>query len=524
MKKTYRIATFMSVVALLSLTSCQKEENAKVLFSGSIENAAVDGKTSIQIDNATHRGKVLWESGDQVVIYDQGVSFTLEAIPNGDNTTADFSGDANPSGGPYCGIYPASIATSSTSITLPAQQTCSNGTHFTAPMYAYSTTTNLVFKNLCGVLQLNLPAMNKSIASIELTTPNNNICGDFSINYNNGNPQLNCTANGGHTITLNCGEGMDCSQGLTFYIYLPAGDYNNMTFAIEATDRSCCLKHFEYSNNPITIVRNTCYPTSLSNLTFIAPAQLVDGEAFSSVMMSHHELRNLVFEYKSLRPASPNPLLSTGTTPIYYTTEGTTMIVYTRAAWMDANPDCSFMFFETFGSNVEQIDFGTGFNTANVTTMSNMFGGCTNLTSLDISGFNTANVANMSYMFSYCQNLESLNLSNFNLQSVTTMAGMFSRCGVQTLNLSGATTSSALNNATSMFSYCENLSGTLDLSGIELSTIFNWGNKFDIFGNTATYGSLTVLCTQNTYNALHDGHSSDYGLAGNNHITFDVVY
>jgi surface protein len=234
-------------------------------------------------------------------------------------------------------------------------------------------------------------------------------------------------------------------------------------------------------------------------------------------------LTNLVFEYKSTRPASYNGLLSTSnSTPIYYTIEGTTMIVYTPAAQMYANPNCAYMFFETFVGNVEQIDFGTGFNTENVTTMSNMFAGCTNLTSLDISGFNTANVANMSYMFSSCQNLVSLNLSNLNLQSVTTMAGMISRCGVQTLNLSGATTSSALINATSMFSYCENLSGTLDLSGIELSTIIHHWNKVGMFSNTATNGQLTVLCTLNTYNDLIV-HSSEYGLAGNIHITLQVV-
>lgn len=491
-KHFYLTATLMSIVALFPLASCQKEESTKVLFSGSIEKATVDSKTSINIANNT--GTVKWESGDQVAIYDQGASYTLEAIPTADNTTADFTGDATPSGGPYYAIYPADIATGSASITLPAEQNCTDGTHFTAPMYAYSSTSKLMFKNLCGVLQLNLPAMNKTIASIELTTPNNNICGDFAIDYNDGDPRLNCTANGGHKLTLHCGEqGMDCSNGLTFYIYLPADDYSEMTFDIETTDHSFCRKHFKDADNPITIVRNTYYPTSLSNLSFIAPAQLVDGEAFSSVMMSHHELRNLVFEYKSTRPASPNGLLSSGATPIYYTTEGTTMIVYTPAAWMDANPDCSYMFF---GTNVEHINFGTGFNTANVT--------------------------DMSYMFFNCQNLGSLNLSNFNLQSVTTMEGMFRLCGVQTLNLSGATTSSSLINATSMFMDCTNLSGTLDLSGIELSTIVNYWNKFDIFGNTATNGQLTVLCTLNTYNDLIV-HSSDYGLAGNIHITLQVV-
>ncbi len=492
-KHFYLTATLMSVVALFSLASCQKEESTKVLFSGSIENATVDSKTSINIANNT--GTVKWESGDRVAIYDQGASYTLEAIPTSDNTTADFTGDATPTGGPYYAIYPADIATGSTSITLPAEQNCTDGTHFTAPMYAYSTTSKLMFKNLCGVLQLNLPAMNKTIASIELTTPNNNICGDFAIDYNDGDPRLNCTANGGHKLTLNCGkQGMDCSNGLTFYIYLPADDYTEMTFAIEATDRSCCLKHFEDADNPITIVRNTYYPTTLSNLSFLPPAQMVNGAAFSRVMMARPDMINLVFEYKSTRPANYNGLLSSGATPIYYTTEGTTMIVYTPAAWMDANPNCSYMFF---GTNVEHIDFGTGFNTANVT--------------------------DMSYMFSNCQNLGSLNLSNLNLQSVTTMKGMFNHCGVQTLNLSGATTSSSLINATEMFNYCENLSGTLDLSGIELSTIINYWDKEGIFRNTATNASLTVLCTQNTYNALNDGHSSDYGLAGNNHITLQVV-
>ena len=271
-KNFYHTATFMSIMALLSLASCQKEEGGKVLFTGSIEKATIDSKTSIQIDNATNEGMVVWESGDQVAIYDKGVSYTLEAIPTGDNTTVDFTGDAKPTGGPYYAIYPASIASGSESITLPAEQNCTDGTHFTAPMYAYSTTSKLVFKNLCGVLQLNLPAVNKTISSIELTTPNNNICGDFAVDYNGGKPRLNCTANGGNTLTIDCVEqGMDCSNGLTFYIYLPADDYNNMTFDIEATDHSYCRKHFEDAANPITIDRNTYYPTSLSNLSFLPP-------------------------------------------------------------------------------------------------------------------------------------------------------------------------------------------------------------------------------------------------------------
>ena len=74
-----------------------------------------------------------------------------------------------------------------------------------------------------------------------------------------------------------------------------------------------------------------------------------------------------------------------------------------------------------------------------------------------------------------------------------------------------------------MFEYCENLSGTLDLTGIELSTIIDWWDKFGIFSNTATNGPLTVLCSQHTYDALNDGHRDDYGLAVNSNITLQVV-
>lgn len=508
----------MSIVALFSLASCQKEESGKVLFTGSIEKATVDSKTSIQIDNATNEGKVVWESGDQVAIYDQGVSYTLEAIPTGDYTTADFAGDATPSGGPYYAIYPAGIATGFESITLPAEQTCTDGTHFTAPMYAYSTTSDLVFKNLCGVLQLNLPAVNKIIANIELTTPNNNICGDFAVDYNGGNPQLNCTANGGHKLTLNCGEqGMDCSQGLTFYIYLPAGDYTEMTFAIEATDYSCCLKHFEDASNPITIVRNTYYPTTFSTanngFVFIDPAELVDGPIFQSVTDAAYLaeynnnntiLENMVFEYKSPRPAGTT-LLSTADSPapIYYTVEGTTMIVYTPAARMNASANCEDMFNATFSSRLRQLDLGgIRFNTENVTNMRRMFAYNNLLLALDVSHFNTENVINMAYMFTYCQSLGSLDLSNFNAESVTTMDFMFYYFQCKSLNLTGFTTSSALTSTRSMFCESWYLTGSLDISGIDFSNV-RWQNVTNMFQQTAKYNEnpdwvLPIYCSAAT--------------------------
>ena len=66
----------------------------------------------------------------------------------------------------------------------------------------------------------------------------------------------------------------------------------------------------------------------------------------------------------------------------------------------------------------------------NVTNMSNMFRGCSSLSSLpDISKLNTNNVTNMSYMFSSCSSLSSLpDISKWNINNVTNMSYMFSTC------------------------------------------------------------------------------------------------
>ena len=68
----------------------------------------------------------------------------------------------------------------------------------------------------------------------------------------------------------------------------------------------------------------------------------------------------------------------------------------------------------------------------NVTNMSDMFNGCSSLSSLsDISKWNTSNATNMSYMFSECSSLSSLpDISKWNTSNVTNMSGMFWRCSI----------------------------------------------------------------------------------------------
>ena len=59
------------------------------------------------------------------------------------------------------------------------------------------------------------------------------------------------------------------------------------------------------------------------------------------------------------------------------------------------------------------------------TSLSHMFEGCENLTSVSFSGFDTSNVTGMNEMFDGCKSLTSLYLRNFDTCKVNNMSYMF---------------------------------------------------------------------------------------------------
>ena len=116
-------------------------------------------------------------------------------------------------------------------------------------------------------------------------------------------------------------------------------------------------------------------------------------------------------------------------------------------------------------------------NTANVKYMSDMFEGCKNLSSLDLSKFNTEKVTDMRGMFSGCQKLSSLDLSKFNTEKVESMIDMFKNCSaLSSLDLSKFNTEK-VESMSSMFEDCQKLS-SLDLSNFNTANVMEMGNMF----------------------------------------------
>ena len=111
-----------------------------------------------------------------------------------------------------------------------------------------------------------------------------------------------------------------------------------------------------------------------------------------------------------------------------------------------------------------------GSNTSNVTSMVNMFRGCSGLTSLGLSGWDTSKVSYISYMFKGCSGLTSLDLSGWDTSNVIYISDMFNDCtSLTSLDLSGWN----MSNVTSMYNMfrgCTSLT-SIRMVGCEKPTI-----------------------------------------------------
>ena len=122
----------------------------------------------------------------------------------------------------------------------------------------------------------------------------------------------------------------------------------------------------------------------------------------------------------------------------------------------------------------------SNFDTSNVTDMGRMFSGMSSIQQLDLSHFNTGNVTAMNDTFSLMTSLTQINFgSNFDTSNVTDMTGMFYQStGLVNLDLSHFNTRK-VKTMNSMFSQMSGLT-ILDISNFETPSLEDAGSMFAI--------------------------------------------
>ena len=95
-----------------------------------------------------------------------------------------------------------------------------------------------------------------------------------------------------------------------------------------------------------------------------------------------------------------------------------------------------------------------------VTSMKQMFNGCTGLTTLDLSKLDTKNVKDMGQMFRGCTKLQTLDLRGWDTRNVTSMSDMFAGSSVlRTIYASSTFSVSKVTDGSTMFDDCTSLRG-----------------------------------------------------------------
>ena len=336
-----------------------------------------------------------------------------------------------------------------------------NKTGYTATLSAKTDETALLNTN---------PAITTKISSISSVSSLSNLPANtwgYSFNTNtdfNPIPALSAPANLIHTTEKSTSEeNHTIKLGMKLNSSLKPGNYENKLI--------------------ISVVSNLYTPKAI----------MTEGPDFNTKLKSLETATNKIEHFKksSVAPAASMNAVnidddeSECEIKLWLDPTDKTAYYYAEPEKVYLNKKSNEMFFsksdEQKIKNILEIDL-SNFDTSEVTNMSNMFYGMSNLTTLNVSHFNTSKVTDMSLMFHDVRNLTSLNLSNFDTSKVTDMHNMFyGMSNLTTLNLSNFDTSKVTSMGL-MFYGMSNVTA-LDLSNFDTSKVTNMGNMFSSMTN-----------------------------------------
>ena len=524
-----------------------------LVFTGITEG----GRTRTQLGDKDKNGNypTQWIAGDRIAVYALGNpdNCAVYKTENGGETLADFiyesGAELNASAPYFVAYYPQKHYNNyfnqddkSLEVTLPNTQnyTAGNIEQDAYPMVAVSKGTKLSFKNVLGIVRLNLKSTLGGVKVRKIIISSNKpLWGISSITFGDGAtaPILNVNEDeylDTKNMTLDCGEAgvaLNADAPTEFMVTLPPAEYK--TFRIQVIDTDNRIQSFT-ANRTISVARSAITTVNLGVNALKSVSTLRHGYIFNYALMRlanntetpetfDKKIKTIRFVTNSAETSEMIVSDETTAVPAYavWNAETGEMVIHTAADKIMAHTNSSGTFKEMraltsldlTGFDTENVtnmnamfrdSFGlpeldvSKLNTANVTDMSYMFAGCSQLTALDVSGFKTENVTDMNYMFFGCNQLTTLDLSGFKTEKVTNMSDMFGGCcqlkelDLKTFNTANVTDMSG------MFSSCEQLT-ELDVSMFNTEKV---GHIWSMFDGCSKLTSLD-LKTFNTANVTN---------------------
>ena len=503
-----------------------------LVFTGITEG----GRTRTQLGDKDKNGNypTQWIAGDQIAVYALGKpkDYAIYKTENGGETLADFiyesGAELNASAPYFVAYYPEKHYNNdfnqddkSLEVMLPNTQnyTAGNIEQDAYPMVAVSKGTKLSFKNVLGIVRLNLKSTLGGVKVRKIIiSANKPLWGISSITFGDGAtaPILNVNEDeyvDTKSMTLDCGEAgvaLNADAPTEFMVTLPPAEYK--TFRIQVIDTDNKIQSFT-ANRTISVARSAITTVNLGVNALKSVSTLNHGHVFRYALMrlanntetpesSDKKIKAIRFVTNSAETSEMIVSDETTAVPAYavWNAETGEMVIHTAAdkIMAHANSNGTFrdmraltsldltgfdtenvtnmnaMFRDSFG--LPELDVSK-LNTANVTDMSYMFAGCSQLKRLDVSGFKTENATNMSGMFYGCFELAELDVSGFKTENVTDMGEMFFNCmAIKSLDVSGFNTEK-VTDMHKLFFYCHQLTA-LDVSGFKTANVTDMNYMF----------------------------------------------
>ena len=279
MKLWNHLFSLAAVLLALTVSSCKVEEPEQpfdpeepvlvegVTFTATTVSNDLDEETKTALSDNGNGYDVVWTADDEIVVTD-GAShagrYLLTSEPG--LTTGEFTYIAQ-SGSPatvsgFRAWYPAAVYNGGTPA-YPATQTYVANNISGAPMFAAGNDTHLSFKNLGGIIRLNLTTddSNFKVRRILLSAnqPMSGPIDEPEVLHPSG-PLATLTGSAG--VTLDCGSGVAVgAEPTAFHVAVPAGSYSNLAITVETTAGTSQTR---IANKNITVGRSAVTTISLA--------------------------------------------------------------------------------------------------------------------------------------------------------------------------------------------------------------------------------------------------------------------
>ena len=259
-----KLSYFAALVVAMVAVSCAKEIDAPVVDSTVKFTASFDASASKAVlKPGAEESKVEWEAGDQVSILAAGANYLYAAQTPGASTTLTTEATDVPAEGPYYAVYPydadATFAEGVITTELPAEQTAVLGSFTTHLSVAQAVENKLAFKNVCGLVKVNVSSENVTKVVLEGNS-GEVVAGAINVTVSDAPTWAAVEEQGATSVALVAASGT-----------LAKGDYY---FAVLPQTFAAGFKVTAYKGESASVIRNVATEVT------IARADIVAGKSF----------------------------------------------------------------------------------------------------------------------------------------------------------------------------------------------------------------------------------------------------